>query len=396
LHFTTIFYSELAWSDARRDEALSDGRGGGRAAAGKWQERPEYLEAIANSGDPDSIYGSNTTVDAESLVRTYEHERKWGKALALYDDAVASRDVSTRGAPAAAASSGSYEVGVCRTLFSAGLEGLRALYTSNLDTTSFAGSTSALEIGELQFEAAWRQSMWEPLSAHRTEHTLAGNGSNARLWRLLQRMEDQDVASCDGLLASSQLAIWSELQSVEAENASRLNPMLAEAQMLREISESVEIVKAAAAAANGSDSNVVAAVDRMRDLWMLRLESGRVFFDSRGAILSCRAAVLGVLARQFDPTLRKKLHERVSQLRVACLRELGNHARQSGHDHNCTAAVRGLQSMGSAKPWIEYFHLERAKNLCVASTRLNCDALCCILWTRALLQAICRTFGSHP
>ena len=267
-------------------------------------------------------------------------------------------------------STGSRDLGVCRTLFSAGLEGLRALYTASLDMTSFAGSASAVEISELQYEAAWRQSIWAPLSTHRMERTLGEDGPNARLWRQLQRMEDKDFTSCENLLTSSQRAVWSELQCVEAENASRLNPVLAEAQMLREISELVDVAKAALAATaagapRDADGHVVKALDRLWNVWTLRLESGRVFFDSRGAILSCRAAVLGVLARQIDPAARVELHEHVSQLRVACLRDLGNHARQSGLDHNCTAAVRGLQSLGSEKPWNEYYHLERAKNLYV-------------------------------
>ena len=88
-----MYYTELAWSDSLRNEVLRGGEH--EASVERWTEMPGYLEAIAASGDPDSIYGSNTTVDAESLVRTYEHEHKWGKAMALYDDAVASSDAST-------------------------------------------------------------------------------------------------------------------------------------------------------------------------------------------------------------------------------------------------------------------------------------------------------------
>jgi hypothetical protein len=367
LHHAVVYYIELDWGGSQRSDSSTLGAIG----ESKWSSRSEYIEAIANTGDPDSIYGLNTTVDAESLVRTFEHERKWGQALALYDAAgpMGSQMTTADSDPAGV---GAREVGISRALFSAGLETLRLCYTDSLETASFAAPNRA-RVMELQSEAAWRQSIWGEQSVGRADVGKTGAqqcSSNATIWRVLQRLHDRDSEACLNVVNEEQQAACMLLRGFKEENSSSLNPLLVLAQFLHEVRE-VSTVVQCVTAATFCETTSLSALNSMWAAWELRLRVANGSVDGCSTLLCGRAAMLGILTKHASAVMHdvgEKVVHRISELRVVCLKALGDHARESGLDHDCSAAVRGLESMRASSPisaplWTDYCHIERAKNL---------------------------------
>ncbi|KAJ8280888.1 hypothetical protein GJAV_G00060510 [Gymnothorax javanicus] len=262
------------------------------------------IEVYRSIGEPDSLYGCAGAKMTTPLtrIRTYEHEAQWGKALATYDLHTGLAEVTR-------------QVGIVEALQNFGLCGTLVTYLRGLESE---GAEWGVELRELQFQAAWRNTQWDCHLPDRIER--AEPGFNESVFCALQALRDGDFFLFNQTLKNARVCAVEDLCRDSLEAISSLYPALCNLQRISELESAGELCA-------GSLSEF--AMPEMLGHWQQHSKLlSNSDFGLLEPILALRTAMLETLIlRERDPDRKQNLHSALA----SHLQQLCRLARNAGH-----------------------------------------------------------------
>ncbi|XP_038077010.1 serine-protein kinase ATM-like [Patiria miniata] len=236
-HFTCLLYTEI-WCDVQRSRQLSSlGRGSQSFSQPSDIEtlssmsndaninvQSLLLEAYSSIGEPDGVYGcgAGRLTDTYARIHTYEHEGDWSKALSAYDLKLHSKSSQT----------GTQEVGVLQAMQNLGLSHIMTVYLQGLRSEEV---TFGPEMVQFQYEAAWRNALWDMELDDRNQTN--SNGYHQSLYTALSCLRDGESESFTVALQQARKDTLHQLCHVSIESAYSVYPMLSRLQGLVEMED---------------------------------------------------------------------------------------------------------------------------------------------------------------
>ncbi|XP_074534953.1 serine-protein kinase ATM [Halichoeres trimaculatus] len=296
------------------------------------------IEVYRSIGEPDSLYGcgGETMTSPLTRIRTYEHEAMWGKALTSYDLHSSLPDVVR-------------QVGIVEALQNFGLSSILTTYLRGLESEGVEWGT---ELGELRFQAAWRNMQWDCELTERSDNSKPG--FHESVFCSLQALRDKEFSLFDETMKHARVAEVEELCRGSLEAASSLYPTLRNLQSFREL-ESVKQLFSRPF----SDVTLREVCSQWRQHLKLLVDSD---FSLVEPILATRSVAQHTLmGRVGDPDSKQYL----SSVLTDHLMELCQLARKAGNTQMAERAVFQIKQQGTRQSWssspVSSWQLEEAQ-----------------------------------
>ena len=260
------------------------------------------LNAHADVGEPDCIYGCLNAPHLQLQLRLAEHEGVWNRALASHD---ASLQLESGGSHACAAAMGVLRsllhLGCAYTANTAGATLLAHVASSSASTFSAA---DAQRFKDVQMEMAWRAGQWDSVDpATLANFTTAdgepvpsvGDGFHACLAGALRALHTGEVARCNALLSRGRAGTVRSIALAGSESASAINANIVRLYALDEVRDIAlarwgNLDSTVSTACSTVSSGAASALETVWQETHVKSLGGR--FDLTEPLLTARAAAM--------------------------------------------------------------------------------------------------------
>ena len=260
------------------------------------------LNAHAEVGEPDGIYGCLNAPHLQLQLRLAEHEGVWNRALASHD---ASLQLESGGSHACAAA-----MGVLRSLLHLGCAYTASTAGATLLTHVASSSAAAFSAADaqrfkdVQMEMAWRAGQWDAVDpATLANFTTAdgepvpsvGDSFHACLAGALRALHTGEMARCSALLSRGRACTVRSIALAGSESASAINANIVRLYALDEVRD-IALARwgnlDSTVSSNGSmiNSSAASALEQVWQETHVKSLGGR--FDLSEPLLTARAAAM--------------------------------------------------------------------------------------------------------
>ncbi|XP_071506799.1 serine-protein kinase ATM-like [Diadema antillarum] len=302
-HFTCLLYSEM-WCNAQRMEGslstnpvtiepFSQDSGdsvslGSLAGETGINVQSLLMEAFGSIGEPDSMYGcgAGRLVNTDARIHTYEHEREWGKALAAYDLQMKS------------STNENSQLGLLQAMQNFGLTNIMQTYLEG--HKSVGGQDYDPALAEYQFEAAWRNSVWD-LDIEESPADKDSLSYHHNIFSALSSLRSRDKTSFDRSVERASLGLAHQLAEASMESVQHIYPVLARLQGLVELQDWAPVVLS-------GDADPQPVLAKWRSQLVLMANE----FDFSEPILTLRSTLLHMVPQGGDRDRQQAMHDGIA------------------------------------------------------------------------------------
>ncbi|XP_028397502.1 serine-protein kinase ATM-like [Dendronephthya gigantea] len=328
-YYTAILYVEI-WKDMQKSvssrslessldsqdvamEICSESTEGGSEA----DYQRILFEAYSSIGEPDAFYGSGVSTDLKARIYSYEQEKHWGKALRTYDLYCRQSDNKPC-------------VGTVQALKTFGLDHITFQYLKGLE---YENQT---EFAELQYEAAWRNGIWDIDQNVSDRFAAVNEGFNQCVYHNIQSLRNKDLKLFNFSLDECRLKIAEELCRTNTESLCEVYPQIIRLQCLEELEQARNI--------RYSNDDYRISLDQ----WIMDIPESFYEFYLLEPILSLRTVLLQqlLLLSRDDSTAVGMTQCFLSSLVKHCemVSKLARHAGSYQFSERAIAALKELRS----------------------------------------------------
>lgn len=332
-HFTALYHSEV-WFEVQGEKQkvleetkYPDGRKEIEVEVEVEIEKGYHVmaEACSRVGEPDSIYGVESSLNVHEKVQIFEQESKWDKSLLFYDlQCQTSRPGSTEFIAGLSGIVGALRALGCEHVLGEILDyrGIDSRGNTGVGTGPRTISREIMsDLSEQQYEAAWRQGLWGSPSKLGTlrqgvgmernmggtvGQPFAGGGFHAHVYQALDLFQKKNFDACLECTSAARRQVVCSLNPASFASTSRVYPTLSRLLILSEIDE-LGILLGRCSLHDSSDSVLTSTpgqeLETILSRWAARAETLEGSWSTREPVLIVRCRLLRAVSTNH-PVLR--------------------------------------------------------------------------------------------